>query len=163
MITWPARLAPALLLLLAGTALAGQRGQPDRAVPPTMSDPPRACCPKHREPEFFRPFPPFAVFGQPFVYLPPAPVDMPPAVTYVLPPAAYAPDLQLPDVAPPPTPPVEPAQEIVLPTGRWELHGDGLTSRHVWVWVPSYHAELPLRPVEPAPPPAPPTAPPPNL
>src|SRR6267378_2934335 len=85
MITWPARLAPALLLLLAGTALAGQRGQPDRAVPPTMSDPPRACCPKHREPEFFRPFPPFAVFGQPFVYLPPAPVDMPPAVTYVLP------------------------------------------------------------------------------
>ncbi|PYN09246.1 MAG: hypothetical protein DME06_15480, partial [Candidatus Rokuibacteriota bacterium] len=77
MITWPARLAPALLLFLAGTALAGQRGQPDRAVPPTMSDPRL----KHRERgvEFFQPLPPFAVFGQPFVYPPPAPVDMPPA------------------------------------------------------------------------------------
>ena len=158
MITWPARLAPALLLFLAGTALAGQRGQPDRAVPPTMSDP----RPKHREREveFFQPFPPFAVFGQPFVYQPPAPVDMPPAVIYVLPPAAtYAPDPLLPDVAPPPTPPVEPAREIVLPTGRWELHGDGLTSSQAWVWVPAYHAEPPPRSVEPAPPTAPPATP----
>jgi hypothetical protein len=154
MVTWPARLAPALLLFLAGTALAGQRGQPDRAVPPTMSD----LHLKRREPERSRPFPPFAVFGPPFVYLPPAPVDMPPPVTYVLPPAAYAPDPLLPDVPPPSTPPVEPAREIVFPTGRWELHGDGLTSRQVWVWVPAYHAELPSRSVEPAPP----TAPPPN-
>ncbi len=157
MITWLGRLAPALLLFLAGTALAGQRVQPDRAGPPTMSDPRL----KRREPEFefFRPFPPFGVFGQPFVYPPPAPVDMPPAVIYVPPPAAYAPDPLLPDVAPPPTPPVEPAREIVLPTGRWELHGDGLTSSQVWVWVPAYHAELPPRLVEPAPPTAPPPTP----
>jgi len=33
---------------------------------------------------------------------------------------------------------VEPAPEIVLPTGRWELHGDGVTWPHVWVWVPTY-------------------------
>jgi len=159
MTTWPARLAPALLLLLAETTLAGQRGQPDRADPPTTSDPPRACCPKRHEPAvgFLRPFPFFSVFGPPLGYLPPAPVEMPPAVLYVMPPPAFAPDLSLPDVAPPP-PPVEPAREIVLPAGRWELHGDGLTSRHVWVWVPAYHAELPPRSVEPAPP----TGPPPN-
>jgi hypothetical protein len=161
MITRSARLAPALLLFLAGTALAGQRGQPDRAATPAMSDPPRACCPKRHEPgaEPFRSFPPFAVFGQPFVYLPPAPDSPPPAVIFMTPPAAYAPDPLLPEVAPPPTPPVEPAREVVLPTGRWELHGDGLTSRQVWVWVPAYHAELPRRSVEPAPPTAPPANP----
>ena len=40
-----------------------------------------------------------------------------------------------------PAPPVEPAPEITLPNGRWERHGDGVASPHVWVWIPTYRAE----------------------
>lgn len=47
--------------------------------------------------------------------------------------------------APPAAPPMPTVVEY--PTGRYELRGDGVTSPHVWVWVPN-------------PPPAPPAAPP---
>jgi hypothetical protein len=34
-----------------------------------------------------------------------------------------------------PTPRVEPAPEITLPTGRWARHGNGVDYPYVWVWV----------------------------
>jgi hypothetical protein len=66
----------------------------------------------------------------------PAPTPAP-AVVYPLSPAAVYPLSPV-----PPTPAVEPAPEITLPTGRWERHGDGVSSPHVWVWIPTYAADL---------------------
>ena len=80
------------------------------------------------------PPPPPAIFYPPFPERPAPPVG--PTAVYPLVPTVVYP---LPPV--PPTPPVEPAPEITLPNGRWERHGDGVASPHVWVWIPTYRAE----------------------
>jgi len=33
-----------------------------------------------------------------------------------------------------PTPRVDPAPEVTLPTGRWARHGNGVDYPYVWVW-----------------------------
>lgn len=135
--------------LVPGVALAWHEGRPHDARPHDSR--PRENQP--RPPVTARPFV-FLRFGPPIVPSPPPVVYVQPApVVYVVPPADPGPE---PDLAPPPAP-VEPPPEIVLPTGRWELHGDGVTWPHVWVWVPAH------RPPRPAPrtePPAPPSSPP---
>jgi hypothetical protein len=61
-------------------------------------------------------------------YVPAPPADpTPPPVVYVIPsppPLVY--------VAPAR---VEPAAEVLLPTGRWERHGNGKEYPFTWVWV----------------------------
>ena len=64
------------------------------------------------------PTPPMMVPAPPIVYIVPAP----PTLVYV-PPAR-----------------VEPAPEIILPTGVWARHGNGKEYPYTWVWQPSYSA-----------------------
>jgi len=82
------------------------------------------------------------VYGPPPVYYPPAyaaaPV-YPPAPVY----AASAATLSL-----APAPPMP--RVLEYPNGRFELHGDGITSAHTWVWIPN----APPPPPEPAPAPS---------
>ena len=63
-------------------------------------------------------------------YFPPAPpvVVIPPPTVYVVVPAT-------PSLVYVPTPRVEPAPEITLPTGRWARHGNGVDYPYTWVWV----------------------------
>lgn len=63
-------------------------------------------------------------------YFPPAPpvVVFPPPTVYVVVPAS-------PSLVYVPTPRVEPAPEITLPTGRWARHGNGVDYPYTWVWV----------------------------
>jgi len=63
-------------------------------------------------------------------YFPPAPpvVVLPPPTVYVVVPAP-------PSLVYVPTPRVEPAPEITLPTGRWARHGNGVDYPYTWVWV----------------------------
>ena len=78
-----------------------------------------------------------------------APLYGPPPVYY--PPAYAAPQVYaaatLPLAPPPPM-----ARVVEYPNGRFELHGDGTTAGHTWVWIPN------PPPVPPVPgPPAPPS------
>ena len=87
-------------------------------------------------------------------------VVAPPVVFYSAPlfdpgPRYYSPPVYAPPVmysavpfAPPAPPP--PPRVVHYPTGRYELHGDGIAAPYSWVWIPN----------PPPPPPAPPTAPP---
>jgi hypothetical protein len=63
------------------------------------------------------------------LYVPPAPpvVVIPPPPVYVI--VASPPSLVY-----LPTPRVEPAPEVTLPTGRWARHGNGVDYPYVWVW-----------------------------
>ena len=84
-----------------------------------------------------------SAYPPPVAYAPPVPYATPPAYG---PPAAYAP--------PPPSqsvpgyaqiqaaPPLQ--REIVYPTGRYVLYGDGVRQPWQWVWVPA--APLPPAP-----------------
>jgi hypothetical protein len=141
----------ACVLLLPGVAVAWHDGgSPDRGVrPPAIgrpSAPPRTTGTPPRSP-FVR-YAPFIIqTPPPVVYVPSPPV------VYVVPPADSSPEPDSNYDAP--TPPVEPAREIVLPSGRWELHGDGVTWPHIWVWVATYQPPPPAPRVEPPPPPPP--------
>jgi hypothetical protein len=55
-------------------------------------------------------------------------VVIPPPTVYVVVPAP-------PSLVYVPTPRVEPAPEITLPTGRWARHGNGVDYPYTWVWV----------------------------
>jgi hypothetical protein len=74
------------------------------------------------------------LYGPPPVYYPPAY-----AAPQVYSAATFAP-------APPPMPNV-----IEYPNGRFELHGDGTTVGHTWVWIPNPPTAPPI-PGPPAPP-----------
>jgi hypothetical protein len=89
---------------------------------------------------------PSVVLATPFVASP-APVYVPPPV-YVAPPV-YAP----PPAYAVPAPSVP--RVVELPTGRYELRGDGVYTPYTWVWIPN-------PPVAPPPPPAPAAPPPPS-
>ena len=74
-----------------------------------------------------------------------------PVPEYVPPPPMYAPPAY--SYAPPP-----PMQRVVeFPTGRYELHGDGITTPYRWVWIPNPPASPPVE-EPPAAPPAPASA-----
>ncbi len=151
----------AWVLLLPGVAVAWHDGRShDRGVhPPTLAHPSSGAHPQTPQgPVRFK----FLRFGPsvvetlpPVVYVqsPPVVYVQSPPVVYVVPPVGYSPEPNPSyDV---PTPRVEPAPEIVLPTGRWELHGDGVTWPHVWVWVPTYQPLQSTPRVEPPAPPSP--------
>jgi hypothetical protein len=151
----------AWVLLLPGVAVAWHDGRShDRGVhPPTLAHPSSGAHPQTPQGpvrfKFLRFGPSVVQTPPPVVYVqsPPVVYVQSPPVVYVVPPVGYSPEPNPSyDV---PTPRVEPAPEIVLPTGRWELHGDGVTWPHVWVWVPSYQPLQATPRVEPPAPPLP--------
>jgi hypothetical protein len=89
------------------------------------------------------PFFPFAYYSAPSVFDSAPPVDYgPPPVMYPAP-AAYG---QAPAYAAPPAPTsapslqqeIEPLQrEVVFPSGRYVLRGDGINTPYTWVWIPN--------------------------
>ncbi|HET9855953.1 MAG TPA: hypothetical protein VFR53_12935 [Methylomirabilota bacterium] len=64
-------------------------------------------------------------------YFPPAP----PVVVMPPPPPVYVIVPSPPSLFHVPTPRVEPAPEVTLPTGRWARHGNGVDYPYVWVWA----------------------------
>ena len=112
----------ALALLLLGSTGAGA-DERTGGGPGSMSRPHRPARPNPRPHPFigcclgggyFPPAPPVVVIPPPQVYLV---VPSPPSLVYV------------------PTPRVEPAPEVTLPTGRWARHGNGVDYPYTWVWV----------------------------
>jgi hypothetical protein len=88
----------------------------------------------------------FAVFNQLFVgpalasaYYRPVYVAAPPVVysapVYVTAAPAYY---------PPPAPAIQ--REVIYPTGRYVLYGDGVTVPYQWVWVPNAPSAPPAAP-----------------
>jgi hypothetical protein len=98
------------------------------------------------------PFIPFAYYSAlPIAPVYAAPVYASPPPVYYAPPLTYA-------SAPPAVPPyaqqdVQLQREVIFPTGRYVLRGDGLTAPYTWVWIPN----PPLAPPTPPPGPTPPT------
>jgi hypothetical protein len=91
----------------------------------------------------FVPFVPFAYGSAPsVVYSAPPVYDAPPPVVYPAP-AAYAPPPVFaappaPAYAPTPQQDIDPIQrEVVFPTGRYVLRGDGINTPYTWVWIPN--------------------------
>jgi len=90
------------------------------------------------------PFVPFAYGSAPSVvysappvyYYAPPPVVYPAPAAYTPPPASAAPPA--PAYAPPPQQDIDPIQrEVVFPTGRYVLRGDGINTPYTWVWIPN--------------------------
>jgi len=93
---------------------------------------------------------PFVPFGyasafvdpSPVVYAAPPPMYYPPPTSAYGPPPAYAAPPP-PAYAPPTAQPqlqqdLEPIQrEVVFPTGRYVLRGDGINTPYTWVWIPN--------------------------
>jgi len=82
---------------------------------------------------------PPVVYSSPVVYYAPPPVYYsPPPPSYYGPPPAYAPPPPAPAYAPPVQQDVQPIQrEVVFPTGRYVLQGDGVSTPYRWVWIPN--------------------------
>lgn len=102
------------------------------SAPPKHFPPPRHFAPRFGSRRHFRGHKaPFAVAAPPvIIYAPPAPVYAPPvyapAPVYVPAPPAY-----------PPAVSYAPTERVVeFETGRYELHGDGITVPYRWVWIP---------------------------
>ena len=88
------------------------------------------------------PFVPFGFSSATSLYSPPQFYDPPPPVMDPAP-TAYGPT---PAYAAPPAPIYPPPQlqqdvdlqrEVVFPTGRYVLRGDGITMPYTWVWIPN--------------------------
>ena len=114
-----------LASLLPGSAAAEERFAPHQHV---TTVPPRQVfvspiSPRPDTRPFFRhPAVPYIVYPSPaYDYTPPAIVYDQPSPTVIVSPAP-----------PPPTPSV-----IEYPNGRYELQGDGITTRYRWVWMPT--------------------------
>ena len=82
---------------------------------------------------------PPVVYSSPVVYYAPPPVYYsPPPPSYYGPPPAYAAPPPAPAYAPPVQQDVQPIQrEVVFPTGRYVLQGDGVSTPYRWVWIPN--------------------------
>jgi len=81
---------------------------------------------------------PPVVYSAPVVYYAPPPVYYSPPPSYYGPPPAYAAPPPAPAYAPPVQQDVQPIQrEVVFPTGRYVLRGDGVTVPYTWVWIPN--------------------------
>jgi len=91
------------------------------------------------------PFFPFSYYSSSFDYS--SPMDDAPAPAYYPPPMysgppAYAPAVPTAYAPPPPQPPrqqdVDPMQrDVVFPSGRYVLRGDGIETPYTWVWIPN--------------------------
>ena len=81
---------------------------------------------------------PVYVAPAPVYYAPPPVYYSPPPPSYYGPPPAYAPPPPAPAYAPPVQQDVQPIQrEVVFPTGRYVLQGDGVSTPYRWVWIPN--------------------------
>jgi hypothetical protein len=82
------------------------------------------------------------VYAPPVAYAPPPTYSVPPAYA---PPPTYAPPpyQAAPSYAPPQTAAIQ--REVVYPTGRYVLYGDGVRQPWQWVWMPAV-APPPLPP-----------------
>jgi hypothetical protein len=82
------------------------------------------------------------VYSSPIVYAAPPPAYYPPPTSYYGPPPAYA-SPPPPTYAPPAPQPllqqdIELIQrDVVFPTGRYVLRGDGINTPYTWVWIPN--------------------------
>lgn len=79
-----------------------------------------------------------------------------PTTAYVAPAPVYAPPAYMPP-AYAPAPSYAGPRIVELPTGRYELRGDGTYTPYTWVWIPNPPPAAP-EPVVPPPPTAPPAA-----
>ena len=81
--------------------------------------------------------PPPVVYSTPVVYSGPPTYYAPPPTFYGPPPASYG-FPPAPAYAPPLHQDVQPIQrEVVFPTGRYVLRGDGVSTPYTWVWIPN--------------------------
>lgn len=79
---------------------------------------------------------PSVVYSAPPVYYAPPPVMYPAPAAYDPAPAYAAP--AAPTSAPSPQQEIQPLQrEVVFPSGRYVLRGDGITTPYTWVWIPN--------------------------
>ena len=77
-----------------------------------------------------------SIYSAPPVYYAPPPVVYPPPAAYGPAPAYAAPPP--PTSAPPLQQEIEPLQrEVVFPSGRYVLRGDGINTPYTWVWIPN--------------------------
>jgi len=77
-----------------------------------------------------------SVYSAPPVYYAPPPVVYPAPAAYDPPPAYAAP--AAPTSAPSLQQEIQPLQrEVVFPSGRYVLRGDGITTPYTWVWIPN--------------------------
>lgn len=95
---------------------------------------------------------PWLVYSDPPAYSPPPRIGYPTSIAYgspyapppayaAPPPAAYAP----PPPSAPPQQDAEPLQrEVVFPSGRYVLRGDGINAPYTWVWIPNPPTLRPL-------------------
>jgi hypothetical protein len=92
------------------------------------------------------PFFPFGYYSSAFAYS--SPMDYAPPPAYGPPPMYSGPPAYAPPVSatyapsPPPQPPlqqdVDPTpRDVVFPSGRYVLRGDGITTPYTWVWIPN--------------------------
>ena len=92
------------------------------------------------------PFFPFGYYTSAFAYS--SPMDYAPPPVYYPPPTysgppAYAPAMPVAYAPPPPQQPplqqdVDPMpRDVVFPTGRYVLRGDGINTPYTWVWIPN--------------------------
>ena len=95
---------------------------------------------------------PPVVYSSPVVYYAPPPVYYsPPPPSYYGPPPAYAAPPPAPAYAPPVQQDVQPIQrEVVFPTGRYVLQGDGVSTPYRWVWIPNPPTAPPAAPGTPS-------------
>jgi hypothetical protein len=88
------------------------------------------------------PFFPFGGYSATTVVYSAPPVDYaPPPLVYVAPPYGAAPAYAVPPApaaAPSLQQDIDPLQrEVVFPSGRYVLRGDGITTPYTWVWIPN--------------------------
>jgi len=117
----------------AGLMPRGQRPASTIAQPPRQPRPPGTLGSPHRRPPGSiagtRPAFPCCVDT---AYVPVAP---PPMIVPAAPPPMYVVVPSPPALAYVPPPRPEPAPEIILPSGRWARHGNGVDYPYVWVWA----------------------------
>jgi hypothetical protein len=93
---------------------------------------------------------PPVTYAPPVAYAPSPAYSVPPMYapppTYAAPPPTYQP---APSYAPPQAATVQ--REVVYPTGRYVLYGDGVRQPWQWVWVPSASPPPPPPPPSPVP------------
>jgi hypothetical protein len=112
----------------------------------------------HAPPAYYH-APPAYYYYPPYSYAPPVYYSPPPVSTH--PPVHYAPPASAPPSGaapgtvavrsdPVPGPSARPGV-VQYPHGRYELRGDGVRERYVWVWIPSAPAPTAVAPVPGAP------------
>jgi hypothetical protein len=144
---WAVRTASAVLILVALPPVTAQAQHRVGGQHRVHGQPPQHHHRFHHRPFGSRlivvaPFVPFGYYAAPSlvysapVYYAPPPVVYPSPAAYGPSPAAAAP--AAPVYAPPPQQEIDPIQrEVVFPSGRYVLRGDGINTPYTWVWIPN--------------------------